>query len=317
MVASNALAAALISTGLISLAPNLLLFAFPGVANAADSPVLSLGQALAAGSLLGDVFLHTLGHATDEDAGLWVLVGFTIFLCMDMMIRSLQEGLHKHQHDSNETTETDSKNNMTLFTPTVLLNLTADALHNFTDGLAIGASFSASSPGGSIPSLLASRGGLATLSIFFHEIPHELGDYCILVRGGFSKNQAILAQFGTAVAAMIGAVVGVLVAESWDGIVYITAGGFVYLAAVSLLPEVLESTSARMRVGQILAFLIGIAFLYSVHLLEEHDHGGHSHSHGHAHEIIRHEEVMHDHHDHHGVHDHHHHDHDRHDHGEL
>jgi len=276
MVSSNALAAALISNGLISLAPNLLLFAFPGVSDAADSPVLSLGQALAAGSLLGDVFLHTLGESTDEDAGVWVLVGFTIFLIMDMMIRSLQ-GHEDHQHGTTENVKSSSK--AALFTPTVLLNLTADALHNFTDGLAIGASFASSSASGSIQSMLISRGGVATVSIFFHEIPHELGDYCILLKGGFSKNQAIVAQFGTAVAAMIGTVVGVYAVESWGGIVYVTAGGFVYLAAVNLLPEVLEHASSRMRVAQLMAFLIGIAFLYAVHFLEEHDGDDHHHKH--------------------------------------
>jgi solute carrier family 39 (zinc transporter), member 7 len=313
MVPSNAFAAALISTALISLAPNLLLFAFPGVANAADSPLLSLGQALAAGSLLGDVFLHTLSHATDHDAGFWVLVGFTIFLFMDMMIRSLQGHSHQHQNQ-NPLTVNESKNgivktsssNKSLFTPTVLLNLTADALHNFTDGLAIGASFATSSGTGSIQSVLASRGGLATLSIFFHEIPHELGDYCILLKGGFSKNQAILAQFGTALAAMLGTVVGIYATESWGGIVYITAGGFVYLAAVNLLPEVLEPASTRLRLGQIVAFLMGIAFLYAVHLLENDDHHAHSH-----HTT---QELIHDHHDDHHNHDRHHHHHNDHDH---
>lgn len=321
MVSSNALAAALISTGIISLAPNLLLFAFPGVANAADSPILSLGQALAAGSLLGDVFLHTLSHATEkDDAGFWVLVGFTIFLIMDMLIRSMQGG-NQHDHavgTEKETPLAQSNQQTSLFTHTVVLNLTADALHNFTDGLAIGASFAVSSAAGSIQSLLASRGGLATLSIFFHEIPHELGDYCVLFKGGFSKNQAILAQFGTAVAAMIGTVVGVYAVESWGGIVYITAGGFLYLAAVNLLPEVLEHSSVKMRLGQILAFLIGIAFLYAVHLLEGHDaHDGHAHSH-HVHEFIHDEARLmqdsHDHHDHDCEHDH---GHEHHYHGEL
>ena len=326
MVSSNALAAALISTGIISLAPNLLLFAFPGVANAADSPLLSLGQALAAGSLLGDVFLHTLSHATEkDDAGFWVLVGFTIFLMMDMLIRSMQGGGHQHQHHHTVGTEKPTplaKSNQpkttSLFSHTVVLNLTADALHNFTDGLAIGASFAvvSQSAGATIQSLFASRGGIATLSILFHEIPHELGDYCVLVKGGFSKNQAIQAQFGTAVAAMIGTVVGVYAVESWGGIEYITAGGFLYLAAVNLLPEVLEHSSAKMRFGQVMAFLVGIAFLYAVHLLEGHDdHDGHAHSH-HVHEFTHDEgRLMQDsHHDHDCEHDH---GHEHHYHGEL
>ena len=141
--------------------------------------------------------------------------------------------------------------------------------------------------------LIKSRGGLATLSILFHEIPHELGDFAILVKHGFSKKQAIQAQFGTAVSAMIGTGVGLYVANiAGDNLILVTAGGFVYLATVNILPEILnEKSSLRFRLAQILFFGIGIAFLYAVSLLEEMEggHSGHGHSHGHQH---------HEHHDH-------------------
>jgi zinc transporter ZupT len=228
MVASNAIIAALLSTGLISLAPNVLLVLFPRYASGEgeSSKFLALGQALASGGLLADVFLHTIPHAGGQhDVGLWVLLGFGIFLVCDMMIRSLGHS-HGHQHNQEDHPHQESAKNST-----VILNLAADALHNFTDGLAIGASFALETVEDlSVGTLLASRGGLATLSILFHEIPHELGDFAILVKNGFSKNQAIMAQFGTAIAAMLGTIVGLFL-HDWAGesLLFITAGGFVYL----------------------------------------------------------------------------------------
>ena len=77
-----------------------------------------------------------------------------------------------------------------------------------------------------------------------------------------------------------------------------------------------STTFLKMRLGQIVAFLIGIAFLYAVHLLEGHDdHDGHAHSH-HVHEFIHDEaRLMQDSHDHHDCeHDH---GHEHHYHGEL
>src|SRR5205814_9183640 len=65
------------------------------------------------------------------------------------------------------------------------LNLIADATHNFTDGLAMAASFYTS------PSI----GATTTVAVFFHEIPHEIGDYAMLIQSGFTKRRAMLSQF--------------------------------------------------------------------------------------------------------------------------
>lgn len=327
MISSIALAAALSSTGLISLAPNLILLLFPsiGTTDPKGNLFLVTGQALAAGGLLGDVFLHILSHAhsyENEHVGLWILLGFTIFLVADMILRTVHNHSHdhhSHSHDNTkekkkdpstssiqqngESTTTSSSTMELLLTPAVMLNIAGDALHNFTDGLAIGASFATYTvthgENVTLASIMASQGGLATISILFHEIPHELGDYCVLVRGGFSKKQAITTQFCTAIAAMIGSLVGLLVVEGWGShsMVYLTAGGFVYLACVTILPQVLEeSSSLKMRILQLLAFGTGIAFMYAVLMLEEHDH---DHSHGHYHSSSIEEGAAHEQHQHH------------------
>ena len=355
MVSKNAILAAFSSTALISLAPNVLLLLFPRFASGGagrDRPILSLGQALAAGGLLGDVFLHVVPHSGgSHDVGLWILLGFSIFLLTDMVIRSMGDG-HDHGHShgkKDDDKKCEEKEGGQLKVSSVLLNLTADALHNvsedssfqrlsfdtrhnnhtdplllqfllfqqFTDGVAIGASFSnlSASHATGVLDLMKTRGGLATLSILFHEIPHELGDFAVLVKNGFSKSEAIMAQFGTAFAAMIGTSVGLLAVDLvGEALIWITSGGFVYLATVQILPELLdERASLRFRLIQLLFFCFGVAFLYAVCLLEEMDEfgdHGHSHGHGHKEEVhveeahAHHEEVRHDHHAHHSHHDH-------------
>ena len=140
MVSQNAIIAAFSSTALISLAPNVLLLLFPHFASGEghNSPFLSLGQALAAGGLMGDVFLHVLPHSGgSHDVGLWILLGFTIFLLTDMVMRSLgggdSHGHAGHNHfgrKDKKDTETKSSVDGDGKTSTILLNLAADALHN-------------------------------------------------------------------------------------------------------------------------------------------------------------------------------------------
>jgi solute carrier family 39 (zinc transporter), member 7 len=293
MFTSSALTAALISTALISLAPNFILFAFPSLTNrdAVDrSLVLSLGQTLAAGGLLGDVFLHIMPEASKETDGLLLLLGFFIFLVMDVIVRSFdtEDGHSPSKHGDCHHTKVGTKRDSLLSTAlssSILLNLTADALHNFTDGLAIGSSFAvAGASHSSWSALLASRGGLATITILLHEIPHELGDYCVLLNSGFSKMEAIMAQFLTAIAAFLGTIVGLWASSSMPGITFVTGGGFVYIATVTILPKILEQQKAsfRFRFLQLLAFLVGIGFLYLVTLIEEeHSHGHSNHHHEH------------------------------------
>jgi solute carrier family 39 (zinc transporter), member 7 len=320
MVSAAAWKAAFISTGLISLAPNVILFLFPHYAagEGESSHWLKLGQAMAAGGLMGDVFLHTLSHVEAEDSGLWVLAGFVIFLAADLLIRCLDthgSSSHSHVHINNmnggKHDHSTRRKESTPKTSVVLLNLAADSLHNFTDGLAIGASFCIQSQKTelTLASLLASRGGLATISVLFHEIPHELGDFCTLVRAGYSKQQAVLAQFLTAIAAFIGTWAALQYSEGILGerLLLVTAGGFIYLATVNILPDVLEEdVGAHIRLAQLLAFCVGIFFLYMVAFLEEQDeelhtsmdpqdparllsdphHGLHHHHHGHHHHHV-------------------------------
>merc|ERR1711944_97203 len=134
-----------------------------------------------------------------------------------------------------------------------VLNLFADGFHNFTDGLAIGASFAAG----------RSVGMVTTFTILFHEIPHEIGDYAILIQSGFHPMKAIMLQSLTAIGAFSGCITA-LVAQGDDfgasGIILpFTAGGFIYIATVSVIPELLEGASSfRQSVYEIIALITGV-----------------------------------------------------------
>ncbi|KAI1073766.1 ZIP zinc transporter [Whalleya microplaca] len=134
------------------------------------------------------------------------------------------------------------------------LNLIADFTHNITDGLAMSASFYAS------PTI----GATTTVAVFFHEIPHEVGDFALLVQSGFSKRAAMGAQFVTALGALLGTLIGIAVQEFGGGsaggssigmtegiwgtslspgdlLLPFTAGTFLYVGTVAVIPELLES----------------------------------------------------------------------------
>lgn len=139
------------------------------------------------------------------------------------------------------------------------LNLIADFTHNITDGLAISSSFYASS----------TLGATTTVAVFFHEIPHEVGDFALLIQSGFSKSRAMGAQFVTALGALLGTCLGIAVQElgkssaslaktngssagllgtglGWgDLLLPFTAGTFLYVGTVAVIPDLLETSSDR------------------------------------------------------------------------
>lgn len=144
-----------------------------------------------------------------------------------------------------------------------LLNLIADFTHNITDGLALSTSFYAS------PAL----GATTTMAVFFHEIPHEVGDFALLIQSGFSKRQAMIAQFVTAIGAFLGTFIGIFVQEfgsggssggtadvtglfgtslQWsDTLLPFTAGTFLYVGTVGVIPELLENEKDNTRVQEL------------------------------------------------------------------
>ncbi|KAG1775291.1 ZIP-like iron-zinc transporter [Suillus placidus] len=259
--------------------------------------------------------------------GLGIFVGFATFFVMEKSLRVLggEEG-HAHSHDHSHThskaaaisadsaqasgastslspdglrsrrlgkqNEVDhqehSEQAHAATAPSKLsayLNLFGDFVHNITDGLAMAASFYSS------PLI----GATTTLACFAHEIPHEIADYSILVRSGFTKKQAMQSQFLTAIGAFVGTFMGIAIhnlsasgtiTESLDlaagvrqdasGILGTTvqpadlvipfvAGGFMYIGAVAVLPTLLaESKSGAQALREFGAMAFGVLCMFFV-----------------------------------------------------
>ncbi|XP_051884945.1 zinc transporter ZIP13-like [Pristis pectinata] len=140
------------------------------------------------------------------------------------------------------------------------LNLVANGIDNFTHGLAVAGSF-----------LVSRKVGLTTtLAILLHEVPHEVGDFAILLRAGFDRWSAAKMQLTTAFGGVLGACFA-LCAESPEGaggsvawILPFTSGGFLYIALVTVVPDLLQETDMRNSVYQVLLLCSGIAVMMLV-----------------------------------------------------
>lgn len=188
----------------------------------------------AAGSLLGAAFFDLLPEAleaTDDirPALSW-LVGGILFL---FLFEKLLKWHHCHNHETYESRT---------FSSTVLFG---DTVHNFIDGVVIALSFS----------LGTEIGIAATGAVFLHEIPQEIGDFGVLLHAGWEKKKIILVNLGTAVATIVGAVIGYFalpyVSSILPLLIGFSAGTFIYIAVSDLMPEVQHKS----RPGEFFHFL--------------------------------------------------------------
>jgi len=205
-----------------------------------------------AGGLIGGAFLHLLPEALEEskntqDVFILTIVGFVSFFI-------LERYLHwRHCHEG--------VCDIHAFT---YLNLIGDAVHNFADGLVIGASFV----------IDIKFGIVTTLVILFHEIPQEIGDFGVLIYGGFKKAKALLFNLFTALTCVLGVIIGYPLSEKVSGfsdyLLPIIAGGFIYIASCDLIPEIHKQKSTKRGLFSIIAFIIGIVFIFLARHLDPH-----------------------------------------------
>uniref|UniRef100_A0A8C5QJW0 Zinc transporter SLC39A7 n=1 Tax=Leptobrachium leishanense TaxID=445787 RepID=A0A8C5QJW0_9ANUR len=233
---------------------------------------------------------HGHGHSHDHNhshmmsVGLWVLAGIIAFLVVEKFVRHLKGGhSHGHSHgpkddsakeeeekdggkdgvrqrkkDANSSQKAKKSKGESAgsdMTVSGYLNLAADFTHNFTDGLAIGASFLVSS----------NVGIVTTITILLHEVPHEIGDFAILVQSGCTKKKAMMLQLSTALGALAGTACSLLAegigeaATLW--ILPFTAGGFIYIATVSVIPELLKDSRPSQSIRETFGLLLGVAMM--------------------------------------------------------
>ena len=142
------------------------------------------------------------------------------------------------------------------------LVLVADGVHNFVDGVIIGASY-----------LVSPVAGIATtIAVFVHEIPQEIGDFSLLLHAGYSRAKALFFNFLSALTAVVGTVVALWIGgeapEITALLLAITAGGFIYIAAADLVPELHSRHAPKESVVQFVALLFGIAIMFALLLIE-------------------------------------------------
>lgn len=211
--------------------------------------ILLILVAFSAGALLGGAFLHLIPEAIDrvglEETSilkifLYLLIGFCAFFILENFIRW-------HHHHVVQHPE---------IMPFSYLILISDSIHNFIDGLIIAGSFVISFPIGLV----------TTLAVVLHEIPQELGDFGILVYSGFKKTKALFLNFLSGIFAIFGGMVGFLASEKiGESIIFLlplAAGGFIYIAASDLLPEIKQKVSWI----YFFVFLLGIVLMYLMRL---------------------------------------------------
>jgi zinc and cadmium transporter len=196
----------------------------------------------AAGGLLGDTFLHLIPEAAGE-TGLEITASFLIILGIlsSFGVERFLQWRHCHIPTSREHPHSFA-----------YMNLFGDAVHNLIDGLIVGGSYLASIP----------LGFATTIAVIFHEIPQELGDFSVLVYGGFQKRKALMFNFFTALTAIVGAIVALVIGSAIDGFIPLlipfAAGNFIYIAGSDLIPEIRkDSPEPKKAILQMTSIILG------------------------------------------------------------
>ena len=207
---------------------------------------------LAVGSLFGDAFIHLLPEIfakspTPFHASLGVLSGIFAFFVLEKFL------LWRHRHDLGLAPS---------IHPVGYMNLFADSVHNFIDGMIIGTSYLVSRP----------LGIATTLAVVFHEIPHELGNFFVLLLAGFTKKKALCFNFLSALFAILGTVIALLLGSRLEhfaaAMLSLATGGFIYIAGSDLVPELNKEVTASKSIVQIFAIGAGVGLMLLLALLE-------------------------------------------------
>lgn len=211
---------------------------------------------LSAGALLGDTFFHLLPEYIETywytPMAAWRIVGGIVF---GLVIEKVIHRRHCHIQTSHDHPH-----------PFAYMNLVGDMLHNFIDGLIVGASY-----------LVSVEVGIATtLAVLLHEVPQEIWDFGVLVHGGFSKKKALLLNFLTALTAIVGWIVAYTLSDALpmmqEVLVPFTIGSFLYIAWSDLIPEMHKELCLSAALRNILWFCLGVLIMYALLFTEHEEH---------------------------------------------
>jgi len=216
---------------------------------------------LAAGALLTVAFLDLLPEAI-EDEMFDLHVIFATVLISIVFFFLLERVFHWHHCHCAEHGKPCAENKKNL----AMINLIGDGIHNFVDGALIASAF-----------ILDFHAGLVvTLAVILHEIPQEISDFGVLLYAGLSKTKAILYNLGTALVAVVGAVMfynfGTNFANIIPLMIAFAAGNFIYLATADLIPELHHEDELKRIFYHSLGLLAGVAIMYIAGQILPHGH---------------------------------------------
>ncbi|MDD3662466.1 MAG: ZIP family metal transporter [Candidatus Pacebacteria bacterium] len=212
----------------------------------------SIFISLAVGALLGGAFIHIIPESFESfdnssSVGILIIIGILIFFILEKV-------LHWHHHGEDK----EKKH----IHPVGKLILLSDGVHNFVDGLIIGASFLLSVP----------LGIATTVAVILHEIPQEIGDFAVLLHSGYSRKKALLYNFISALMAVVGVLFVFIfgsIIDSFVGLILpIAAGGFIYISIADLIPELHKDKNLKHTILQILIGAVGVFSMMLLTLLE-------------------------------------------------
>ena len=206
-----------------------------------------------AGALFGDAFIHLIPEAIEVTGfGLSISLLILFGILFSFIVEKFLRWRHCHIPTSSEHPHSFA-----------YMNLFGDAIHNLIDGLIIGGSF-----------IFSTSLGLATtLAVIFHEIPQELGDFGVLVHGGFSKKKALWFNMLTALTAVFGTILALVLGSNLEGftplLLSFAAGNFIYIAGSDLIPE-LRKDEANLKKSalQIVSISLGVCAMLLMLLFE-------------------------------------------------
>lgn len=198
--------------------------------------------AFSAGTLLGGAFFHLLEESLETlksiQAMIFLIIGFVSFYILEKLL------FWHHCHEGKCSVH-----------PFSYMILIGDGLHNIIDGIVIAASFF----------IDINFGILTTFIIMSHELPQELGNFGILVYGGFSRIKAIIYSFVAQLTSILGGLIGYYIGTSADTsfLLPIAAGGFIYISASDLIPELHKENNKTKSILSFILFIFGLILMLS------------------------------------------------------
>jgi len=199
-----------------------------------------------AGALFGDVFVHIFPEIFKTNLG---NLKISMIILFGVLFSFVMEKFIHWQHCHMPITKEHKH-------PFVLMNLYGDGIHNFIDGLIIAGSYMVSFP----------IGIATTLAVILHEIPQEIGDFGILIHGGFKKKQALFINFLISLTAFAGGIIaliiGIKILNIQNFLLPFAAGTFIYIAGSDLIPELHKETNISRSAIQLLTFILGVGIMF-------------------------------------------------------